>query len=141
MQGYCILIYIKVHQIAMLNFVLSISICLGLHFFLTQMNMTWAKIRENWLIFRGATGHLKNMKMDRLGCFPRKLKIIQEIAYEKNYFQKSNINLLLYKFIYQRQIYVGVMGLWSNLKFNGEHCNSLKLLKYLPGIDVLHNNL
>ena len=89
---------IRVHQIAMLNFVLNISICLGLHFVLTQIKMTWAKIRQNSLIFRGATEHLKNMKMDRFGCFPRKLKIMQEIVYENIYFQKNNINLLLYKF-------------------------------------------
>ena len=57
--------------------------------------MTWAKIRGNSLIFRGATEHLKNMKMDRFGCFPRKLKIVQEIVYENIYFQKNKIHLLL----------------------------------------------
>ena len=87
---------IRVHQIAMLNFVLNISICLGLHFVLTQRKMTWAKIPENLLIFRGATEYLKNMKMNRFGCFPRKLKIVQEIVYEN--FQKNKINLLLDKF-------------------------------------------
>ena len=55
--------------------------------------MTWAKIREDLLIFRAATEHLKNMKMDRFGCFPRKLNNMQEIVFEK-----KNINLLLYKF-------------------------------------------
>ena len=31
---------IRVYQIAMLDFVLNISICLGLHFVLTQIKMT-----------------------------------------------------------------------------------------------------
>jgi len=35
------------------------------------------------------------MKMDRFGCFPRKLKIMQEIVYENIYFQKNNINFIV----------------------------------------------
>ena len=50
------------------------------------------------MIFSGATEHLKNIPMytDHFGCFPRKLKIVQEIVYEN--FQKNKINLLFDKF-------------------------------------------
>ena len=35
-----IMLWVRVHQIAILNFILNISICLGLHFVLTQIKMT-----------------------------------------------------------------------------------------------------
>ena len=97
----------------MLNFVLNLSICLGLHFVLTQIQMTSAKIRQNSLVLRG--GGNPTSPSPGLAC------------------ACSGVQFVKFTLV-----------LWDCdriLKFNEEHCNSLKLLKCLPVIDVLFSIL